>query len=393
VALTPAALAERARAGGRIGIDTEFMAEGRYQALLCLVQVAVPVGDSPNGDEVEVAVLDPLDGTGFDHEPLAEVVADPDIEVVMHAGRQDVAILRRAWSTDVNNIFDTQIAAGFGGLRAQMGYGDMLNDVLGIKVPKSASFTRWDKRPLTQEQVDYARSDVEHLLQLATALEERLESQGRLEWAREECRFLEGVSDERDPDEVWRRLPKVNQLSPKQRAVARALGAWRERTARSEDRPVGQVMADQALVEVARRRPADARALEQIRGIPQHIARRRAADVIEAVEHGMEGDPIAGEDGRRTMTDKRDAPLIALCEALVRARSLEAEMAYELIASRADLTEIVVAQREQRDTPREVRTLTGWRQDLVGAELLELLDGHHALAVDENGRLSVRPAG
>jgi ribonuclease D len=366
------------------------MAEGRYQALLCLVQVAVPTGE---GDAVEVAVLDPLDGTGFDHEPLAQVLADPAIEVVMHAGRQDVAILKRAWRTEVNNIFDTQIAAGFGGLRAQMGYGDMLHDVLDIRVPKTASFTRWDKRPLTNEQVEYARSDVEHLLQLATALEERLDSQGRLEWAREECRFLEEVSDERDPDEAWRRLPKVNQLSSKQRAVARALGAWREHTAREEDRPVGQVLADQALVEVARRRPADARALEQIRGIPQHIARRRARELIEVVEQSQNAEPIPGDNGRRTITDKRDAPLIALCEALVRARSLEAELAYELIASRADLTEIVVAQREERETPHEVRTLTGWRRDLVGAELLELLDGHHALAIDESGRLSVRPAG
>jgi ribonuclease D len=387
VAATPAALAERARAGGRIGIDTEFMAEGRYQALLCLVQVAVPTGE---GDAVEVAVLDPLEG--FDSGPLAEVLADPEIEVVMHAGRQDVAILRREWSTEITNIFDTQIAAGFGGLRAQMGYGDMLGDVLGIRVPKTASFTRWDKRPLTSEQLEYARSDVEHLLQLATALQERLEEQGRLEWAREECRFLEGISDERDPDEVWRRLPKVNQLSARQRAVARALGAWRERTARSEDRPVGQVIADQALIEVARRRPADAHALEQIRGIPQHIARRRARDLIEVLEASADDDPIPSEDGRRTMTDKRDAPLIALCEALVRARSLEAEVAYELIASRADLTEIVIAQREKRDAPREVRTLTGWRRDLVGAELLELLDGHHALVVDERGQLSVRSA-
>jgi ribonuclease D len=386
----PAALAERARAGGRLGIDTEFMAEGRYQALLCLVQVAVPVGDG--SDDVEVAVLDPLDGHGFDHEPLAEVLADPEIEIVMHAGRQDVAILKRVWNTTVNNIFDTQIAAGFGGLRAQMGYGDMLGDVLGVKVPKTASFTRWDKRPLTREQVDYARSDVEHLLQLATALEKRLDGQGRLEWAREECRFLEDISDERDPGEVWRRLPKVNQLSPRQRAVARELGAWRERTAREEDRPVGQVIADQALIEVARRRPSDQRALEQIRGIPQHIARRRARDVLQVVADSSDAEPIASENGRRTMTDKRDAPLIALCEALVRARSLEEALAYELIASRADLTEIVVAQRENREPPREVRTLTGWRRDLVGSELLELLDGHHSLAVDERGRLSVRPA-
>jgi ribonuclease D len=381
------ALAEAARAGGKLGIDTEFMAEGRYQALLCLVQVAVPTGD---GDSVDVAVLDPFEE--WDPSPLADVLADPEVEIVMHAGRQDVAILRRVWETDFTNAFDTQIAAGFAGLRAQMGYGDLIAESLGIRVPKTASFTKWDQRPLTKEQLDYARSDVEHILQLSTALQTRLAGQGRLDWAREECRYLEASTDIRDPDEVWRRLPKVGQLSPRQRAVARELGAWRERTAQAEDRPVGQVLADQAMVEVARRRPADQRALEQIRGIPQHIARRRARDLLEVVRESENADPIPSENGRRTITDKRDAPLIALCEALVRARSLEAELAYELIASRADLTEIVVAQREGRDAG-EVRTLMGWRRDLVGAELLELLDGHHALAVDENARLSVRPAG
>ena len=208
-----AELAERAAEGRRIAIDTEFVSERRYQALLCLLQVAVPDPTAEGG--VRTEVLDPLEGDP-DFSPLARVLADPEVEVVMHAGRQDVAILRRAWRTEVNNIFDTQIAAGFGGLRAQMGYGDMLYDVLDIRVPKTASFTRWDKRPLTREQIEYARSDVEHLLQLATALQERLAEQGRLEWAREECRFLEDVSDERDPGEVWRRLPKVNQLSPSQ---------------------------------------------------------------------------------------------------------------------------------------------------------------------------------
>jgi ribonuclease D len=381
LASDPARLAELARADGRLGLDTEFMPEGRYRPLLCLVQIAA------GG---EIAVLDPLEG--FDPTPLAEVLADPAVEVVVHAGRQDVAILRREWQTEFANVFDTQIAAGFAGFSAQAGYNGLLHDVLKLRLPKTASFTRWDARPLTDEQLRYARGDVEHLMALRDEIAERLEARGRLEWAREECRFLEEVSDERDPDEVWRRLPKVNQLSPRQRAVARVLGAWRERTAQQEDRPVGQVLADQALVEVARRRPSDSRALEQIRGIPQHIARRRAREVIQAVEDASDAEPIPSEDGRRTMTDKRDAPLIALCEALVRARSLEEKLAYELIASRADLTEIVVARREKRDPPREVRTLTGWRRDLVGAELLELLDGHHALAVDDRGRLSVRPA-
>src|SRR3954454_12984521 len=102
----PAHLAARAREEGRLGIDTEFMPEGRYRPLLCLVQIVV-------GEEI--AVLDPIAGAGFDPAPLAEVLADPAVEVVLHAGRQDVALLRLQWLTDVTNVFDTQVAAGFAG--------------------------------------------------------------------------------------------------------------------------------------------------------------------------------------------------------------------------------------------------------------------------------------
>src|SRR4051812_27800327 len=171
-------LAERARECGRLGIDTEFMGEGRYRSLLCLVQVAVDNG----GDEAHVEVLDPLDDA-LDPAPLAAVLADPEIEIVVHAGRQDVALLRRLWKTDVTNLFDTQVAAGFAGLRAQLGYEPLLSEMLKLRVRKSASFTRWDARPLSPEQLEYAREDVLHILALASALQDRLEELGRLDWA------------------------------------------------------------------------------------------------------------------------------------------------------------------------------------------------------------------
>ena len=95
------------------------------------------------------------------------MLADPAIEIVLHAGRQDVAILRREWKTTFTNVFDTQVAAGFAGFSAQAGYNGLLHDVLRIRLPKTASFTRWDARPLTDEQIRYARGDVEHLMPLA----------------------------------------------------------------------------------------------------------------------------------------------------------------------------------------------------------------------------------
>jgi len=373
-------LAERARATGRLGIDTEFMGEGRYRALLCLAQVAVDDGE-------RIEVLDPLEGD-LDPRPLAAVLADPQIEIVMHAGRQDVALLRRVWETDVTNVFDTQLSAGFAGLRAQLGYEALLSEVLGVRLGKSASFTRWDARPLSPEQVEYAREDVLHLLQLAGALQERLEGLGRLEWAREECRMLEQATDVRDVDTVFERLPRVNSLDPGQRAVARELAAWRERTAREADRPIQTILSDAGLVEIAKRRPRTLERLRQIRGINEATMHRRGTQIIDVVERGRELEPIPVEGERPAQTHPEDAVLIALSEALVRARALESKVAYELIAAKADLQRIALAVRDGKPEPA-VRTLEGWRRELVGAELLELLRGHLTLEVGPDRRLRV----
>src|SRR3954469_15842248 len=272
-----ARLAEAARQAGRLGLDTEFMPEGRYRPLLCLVQIVV---------ETDVWVLDPL--VGLEAEPLAGVLADPEVEIVVHAGRQDVAILRREWQTEVTTVFDTQIAAGFAGFSAQAGYNGLLHDVLKVRLPKTASFTRWDARPLTEEQLRYARGDVEHLLALADEISARLQARGRLEWAREECRAIAEATDEREPEEVWPRLPRVNGLDARDRAVARELAAWRERTAAEEDRPVGSVLRDPTVVELAKRQPAGRRQLAEIRGVNPDVVRRRGSAVLEAIARGEE---------------------------------------------------------------------------------------------------------
>ncbi|MFL5837938.1 MAG: ribonuclease D [Solirubrobacteraceae bacterium] len=378
---TASVLADRARASGRLGLDAEFMGEGRYRALLCLVQVAVD--DGAGGTQVEV--LDPLEG--FEPGELRDVLADPAIEIVVHAGRQDVAILRRTWSTDVRNLFDTQVAAGFAGHGAQTGYGPLLADVLGRRLAKSASFTRWDHRPLSDEQVRYAREDVADLLELASVLQDELRAAGRLDWAREECRALEDSTDERDPLEAWRRLPRVSRLRPRERAVARELAAWRERTAAGEDRPVGSVISDPALVELARRQPPDRKGLDQIRGLHGRIASRRGDELLAAIARGREAEPPDLDGARPPLNEASDSPLIALAEALIRARALDSGLAYELVATRADLNRVIAAARRGEAEP-DVRTLQGWRRDLVGAELLELLDGRHALAVQRTAKRS-----
>ncbi|MFN8175788.1 MAG: ribonuclease D [Solirubrobacteraceae bacterium] len=381
-----ATLAERAGRAGRLGIDTEFMSEGRYRPLLCLVQVVAPDGES--GD---IALADPLVADAPDFAPLARALADPSVEVVVHAGRQDVAILRREWDTEVTALFDTQVAAGFAGFAAQAGYGSLLSGALRLTVPKTASYTRWDARPLTEEQLSYARGDVEHLLQLRDELARRLTRAGRLDWALEECRALAVSSDVRDPLECWRRLPKVTSLSARQRAVARELAAWRERTAEEQDKPVGSIVQDAALVEIARRQPRDPGALGDIRGVHQGIVRRRGKEIAAAVERGRVAEPIPGERGQGR-GDPRDAPLVSLSDAFVRTRALDSGLASELVATRADLARIVAAVRLREPEP-DVRTLRGWRRELAGEDLLGLLRGRRALSVGEGGTVVDAPTG
>jgi ribonuclease D len=298
-----------------------------------------------------------------------------------------VAILRRSWSTELINIFDTQIAAGFAGASAQSGYANLLSQVLGRRVGKSASYTRWDARPLSAEQLSYAAEDVAHLLELTDQLQDRLDGTGRLDWAREECRRLESATDERDPESAWERLPRVGQLDPQARAVARELAAWRERTAASEDRPVGSILADPTLVELAKRQPSTLDALAHIRGLHPSGIRRRGQAILDAIARGRSDPPIPREPARERF-DSADAPLISLAEALLRARAAEAGVAYELIASRSELELIVGAVRRGFPEP-EVRTLEGWRAELVGEDLRALLAGRSALRVGRNGRLEL----
>ena len=290
----------------------------------------------------------------------------------------------------VRDIFDTQVAAGFAGLRAQLGYEALLHEMVGVRLRKSASFTRWDARPLSDEQVGYAREDVLHLLQLADALQATP--------ARPRAAGLGARGVPRARGRLRRARARGDLPPPAARQLARALASarwpasssrWREETARETDRPVPSVLADAALVEVAKRRPATLERLAQIRGLNESTLRRRGRAILEAVERGRERDPIPVDGDRPTPTDAKDAPLIALGEALVRARAL---------GGRARLRAHRGARRPAADRHRrcatsseepDVRTLQGWRRAVVGDELLELLQGRRSLRVGPGRTIEV----
>lgn len=381
-------IAELAARHGRLAIDTEFVSERRYQAQLCLVQVAVPDPGAPEG--VRTEVLDPLDEEReLEVEPLAAVLADPAVEVVVHAGRQDVAILRRTWDTRITHLFDTQVAAGFLGYGNQEGYEALVRRVLDVKLRGGEGFTRWDKRPLTAKQIAYAADDARSLLTLGEEMERQLRERGRLEWALEECRIVEESRDERSPEQAYERLPKLGRLDARGRAVAWRLSEWRDGVAREMDRPPPFVVPDQVLVELARRKPKDRAGLENIRGLPQATLHRRGDELLQQIAAGADAQPPpAPPHGPRR--DAAEAPLVSLAQALVRQRSIDSGVATELIATQSELAALVGALR-RGGNGADVRALSGWRRQLVGNELRELIEGRCVVSVDPGGGLSVVP--
>ena len=258
-----------------------------------------------------------------------------------------------------------------------------------MRVAKSASFTRWDARPLSAEQLAYAREDVVHLLELAAELERRLEELGRLEWAREECGRSSAQRRARPRCDL--RAPAAHSRHERLLAtVARELIEWRERTAARADRPVQSVLGDAPLVEIAKRKPSSSQASSSRSAASAAVAGAPAQELLDAVRRGSERPPEPPpQAGPPAGAEPDDAPLVALAEALIRARAREAGLAYELLAARADLQAIVAARRERGDEA-DVRTLRGWRRELVGTELLELLDGRVSLSVSD-GKIRVKP--
>lgn len=239
------AFCKRARAFSAIAIDTEFLREKTYHAKLCLVQVATPD---------ECVVIDPLaiDDLG----PLAELMTDVDTLKVFHACSQDMEVLCHALGSVPAPIFDTQVAAGFLGERAQCSYHNLVSTFCGVSLPKTESLTDWSRRPLSPKQIEYALDDVRYLIDAYRVIESKLHSLGRTAWVRDEIRPLaDPVHYRSDPRAAFKRVKRVNACTRRQLAVARELASWREQRAETRDIPRKWVMSDEVLLALCKRAP------------------------------------------------------------------------------------------------------------------------------------------
>lgn len=361
-----------------VALDTEFMRERTYFARLCLIQMAT----------TEASYL--IDAVALEGrlQPLARVLSAPGVVKIVHAGSQDVEILLRATGSTVAPVFDTQIAATLAGFPTQVGYAQLVHDLLGVKVDKSDTFTDWSVRPLSEAQLVYAEADVLHLPEVYRLLHERLVREGRLGWLADDFeRLADPATYEVDPREQYRRVKRASSLDRRSLAVLRELAAWREIEAQRRDTPKRWLISDESLIEVARRRPASAAEFGAIRGVNDRVASRNAPAVLAAIMAGMS---VPDDDLPRL--PKRDRiptdaqPVADLLNAVLRVRAREHGVAPALIASRDDLERFASGDREGHPLS------SGWRHTLAGAELGAILDGAVSVRVVD-GKLVVSPGG
>jgi len=342
-------------------LDTEFHRERTYLPQLAVVQLATLD---------RIALVDAL---AVDVRPLSRTF-QTDAVCVMHAGSQDLEILELACGAVPARMFDTQIAALFCGYRTSS-LGKLVEGFLGIQLDKSAQLTDWTRRPLPEDDLRYAASDVAHLLELRDALVSRLDDLGRRQWAEEEIeRFRSKDRSAPDPETLWWKLRGKTKLNGKARGVAQELASWRDRVAKKENRPPRTVLSDMALLALAQRPASNT---EQLRGVRNLDLRRfkRTDELLSAIRRGTQ---LPKSEVRLPPKKPENLPnvdgVIALCLAWLAQRAGQEGLDMTVLGTRDDVSNLVLQQPS--------RLSDGWRDVLVGRELRSIIEGDAALRVN-----------
>ena len=356
---------------GRLAVDLEFIRENTYAPQLALIQIAV--SDT-------CAIVDPL--TVRDLSPLLDVLTDTRVLKVLHAAGQDIEIFH--WHADIiaEPIFDTQVAASMVGLGEQLSYGRLVDTLLGVSLTKGESYSDWLRRPLLPSQTKYALDDVRYLLPMQDRLSKRLSDMGRASWAADECsKYTDPALYKRDPQTLYRRIRHGKNLAPQGLAVLRERAIWRDDEARQRNRPVGRVLSNEVLVDLARRTPQTHPDLQRLRGLPQREFERSAEALLAAVQRGLavpELDQPQPENREHRLTPTEEL-IVKFLDTCLKALAQREKLPPSFIGNRSDLETLVRRYRKDRLTALGSPILEGWRGQLVGKDLLAILEGRLSL--------------
>ena len=365
---TLAAFCARLAQADFITVDTEFMRERTFWPQLCLIQVAGP----------DVAsTIDPL-APGMDLKPLLDLLFDPRLLKVFHAARQDLEIFFHMTGRVPYPLFDTQVAAMVCGYGEAASYETLASQLAKARIDKSARFTDWSQRPLSDRQIEYALADVTHLRLVYAALAKRLTATGRADWLGEEMATLMDPATYRlDPETAWMRFKPKN-VKPRYLAVLKEVAAWREREAQKRDIPRNRIIRDESVVEIAAHPPRTLDDMSRLRGMSKGFAEGRlGADLLQAIERGL-ALPTADIPEVEPAPDLPSGlgATVELLKVLLKVKCESAGVAQKLIATTADL-ELLAASDDA-----DIAALRGWRRELFGRAAIDLKHGRLALGLE-----------
>ena len=370
------------RAAGSFAFDTEFIRDETYEAALCLVQVS---------DGGEVALIDPTDG--LDLTPFWELVTDPAVVTIIHAGKEDFEVCLRKTGRVPKNVFDVQVAAGFAGLGYPLSLVRLVEVTLGRRISKGQTLTDWLRRPLTPAQVKYAVEDVVYLPEVYRLLGAQIAAAGRSAWVTEEMRIFEDPRFYRAPSEDRAlRLKGSKKLDGLGLAVLARLVEWRDEWAASRNRPIRALIRDDVLVELARRRPQQASDLEVLRGFPQARNRKVIDELLAVLQEAAQTPRSAWPTPYERREDSpMSLAILDLVSGITQAICDEERLSRGLLGGAQRLREVLDFQAGLlKDRPA---LLQGWRAEFIGRRLVELLTGRSEIHVSgwpENPRVEVK---
>ncbi|MDR0885597.1 MAG: ribonuclease D [Clostridiales Family XIII bacterium] len=352
-----------------LAVDTEFLSNTAYYSKLCLLQLAT---------EDICAIVDPI-AIG-DIRALAPIFADKSILKIFHSGNQDCSILYHALGVVPAPIFDTQVAGLVLGYATPVSLATIVEDYCGVILGKTETCSHWDRRPLTKSQKEYALDDVRYLISIYKDMSTKLDMLGRASWLApsfEEMGLEETYTI--DPYERWQKVKYLGHLGPRSMAVLREVAAWREIKAQKQNKVRKKIMSDSLLVKISKRAPKNFQELYRIRGIDGVISVQDGQEILDAVAATFAiPEKELPHDVRAENKEKGDSATVELVSALLHERARENQVASMFIATRDDLDALICGRQE------DLSLLDGWRREIVGAELLDLLAGKISITIREN---------
>ena len=368
------ALCNKLRESRFITVDTEFMRENTFWPELCLIQLASPDASG---------IIDPLIAD-LDLSPVYDLMHEKEILKVFHAGRQDLEIFFNKCGYLPEPIFDTQIGAMVCGFGDSASYETLVKELVGKKIDKLSRFTDWSRRPLSERQINYALSDVTHLVTIYKKIEEKINKLKRNNWTKEEMDNLIKISNYKiEPKDAWKRI-KFKNYSPRFLVILKEIAAWREKIAQKKNVPRNRVLRDESLIEIAAHTPTNKEGIKKIRGISKFLHNEKnISDLIEKIKYAKLLPEIEFPTVEKKQIKNRNmGPLVDLLKVLLKLRCDENGVAHRMVANTKELNKIAVNENNN------VLALSGWRYEIFGRDAVDLVNGKISL-VSNNGKIVI----